>query len=426
MPRMPAKWLRPRSRTCLLPGNASADRRSRMHLSQIRRRCRRLLAESWSCWLENTSPDQLAEELLEHCLAGRPWPEHLLDGLVADAGNRALFRIVVERLGDLFEPRLCSVYAELFSEVIARRIPGLHAEHLAARYQRIRHAPEFTHDPLSVRNVFVLSRVTLGADVAITSIMLDAAKQKFPNAQIYFVGPRKSWELFAADSRLLHLPIAYGRTGSLDSRLSIWTELRDAVCLPGSIVIDPDSRLTQLGLLPLCLEEDYCFFESRSYGGDTAQSLSNLTRQWLSETFGVLTARAYVQTGLNAAEYAATVSFGVGEKPAKRVAGPFEEELLKQLPRPILIDKGAGGEEAERVERAVAESSDGIEMWDGSFAGFAAHIQRSKLYVGYDSAGGHVAAACGVPLVSIFAGFASERMFDRLRPTGKRPIPIVC
>jgi len=375
--------------------------------------------------LESTSPDQLAEELLEHCLAGRPWPEHLLDGLVAETGNQALFRIVVERLGDLFEPGLCSVYADLFSEVIARRIPTLHAEHLAARYERIRHPREFTRDPLSIRNVFVLSRVTLGADVAITSIMLDAAKQKFPNAQIYFVGPRKSWELFAADSRLLHLPIAYGRTGSLDSRLSIWTELRDAVCLPGSIVIDPDSRLTQLGLLPLCLEEDYCFFESRSYGGDTAQSLSNLTRQWLSETFGVLTARAYIQTGLNAAEYAATVSFGVGENPGKRVDDPFEEELLKQLPRPVLIDKGAGGEEADRVERAVAKSGSGIEMWDGSFAGFAAHIQRSELYVGYDSAGGHVAAACGVPLVSIFAGFASERMFQRWRPTGAGPIRVV-
>src|SRR5258708_6625357 len=387
MPRMPAKWLRPRLRACPLHGNASADRRSRTHSSLIPRRCRKLLVESWSCWLESISPDQLAEELLEHCLAGRPWPEHLLDGLVAETGNQAVFRIVVERLGDLFEPGLCSVYADLFSEVIARSIPTLHAEHLAARYERIRHPREFTRDPLSIRNVFVLSRQTLGADVAITSIMLDAAKQKVPNAQIYFVRPRKSWQLFAADSRLLHLPIAYGRTGWLDSRLSIWTELRDAVCLPGSIVIDPDSRLTQLGLLPLCLEEDYCFFESRSYGGDTAQSLSNLTRQWLSETFGVLTARAYVQTGLNAAEYAATVSFGVGENPAKRVADPFEEELLKQLPRPILIDKGAGGEEAERVERAVAKAGAGIEMWEGSFAGFASHIQRSKLYVRDDSAG---------------------------------------
>ena len=43
---------------------------------------------------------------------------------------------MVERLADLFEPRLCRVYAELFSDVIARRT-GLHAEHLLARYERV-------------------------------------------------------------------------------------------------------------------------------------------------------------------------------------------------------------------------------------------------------------------------------------------------
>ena len=67
-------------------------------------------------------------------------------------------------------------------------------------------------DPAAIQNVFVLSRVTLGADVAVTSVVLDAAKQRFPNAAIWFAGPQKSWELFAADPRLRHLPIAYGRS----------------------------------------------------------------------------------------------------------------------------------------------------------------------------------------------------------------------
>ncbi len=372
--------------------------------------------------MESISPDRCAQELLEHCLAGRPWPEHLLDPLIAEDGNRALFRIVVERLGDLFEPRLCEVYADLFSEVIARRNPGQHADHLAARYQRVRLPRKCNGNPAKV---FVLSRVTLGADVAITSIMLDAAKQKFPHADIHFVGPQKSWELFAADRRLRHLPISYGRSGTLDDRLSIWPELREAVSQPDSIVIDPDSRLTQLGLLPICSEDCYYFFESRSYGGDGSESLAKLSQRWVAETFGIADAQPYIQTGLDAREFATTVSFGVGENPEKRIPDPFEQELLKDLPRPILIDRGAGGEEAERVDRAVAAAGAGIEVWNGSFAGFAAHIQKSKLYVGYDSAGGHVAAACGVPLISIFAGFASERTFQRWRPTGKGPIQIV-
>jgi hypothetical protein len=368
--------------------------------------------------LASTSADRLAQDLLACCLEGRPWQEHLLEGLLDGSGDRALFRVVVERLGDLFEPRLCSVYAALFSEVIARRIPELHAEHLLARYERVRCPCVFDRDPASIRDVFVLSRVTLGADVAITSVMLDAAKQRFPQAQVWFAGPKKSWELFAADPRLKHLPIAYGRSGSLDDRLSIWRELRDAVSRPASIVIDPDSRLTQLGLLPVCSEDSYYFFESRAYGGQSDEPLSSLARRWVAETFGVLDARPYISTGLNAARFATTVSFGVGENPDKRIADPFEQELLRQLPRPLLIDKGAGGEEAERVERAVATAGSGIEMWDGSFAGFAEHIARSRLYVGYDSAGGHVASASGVPLISIFAGFASERMFQRWTPPG--------
>jgi hypothetical protein len=372
--------------------------------------------------LESISVNALAQELLDHCLASRPWPEHLLDTLIAEPGNRALFRIVVERLGDLFEPRLCRVYADLFADVIARRIPELHSEHLVARYERIRHPRKLDREPASV---FVLSRVTLGADVAITSILLDAAKKRFPNSPIFFVGPHKSWELFSADARLRHLPIAYGRSGTLDDRLSIWPQLREAVCQPNSIVLDPDSRLTQLGMLPICPEEDYYFFESRAYGGGGAESLSALARRWTAETFGVADSQPYINTGLDVAKYTTTVSLGVGENPDKRIADPFEEDLLKQLPRPILIDKGAGGEEAQRVERAVSRVGDGITMWEGSFAGFAAHIQKSKLYVGYDSAGGHVAAACGVPLMSIFAGFASERMFHRWRPSGPGPIEVI-
>jgi hypothetical protein len=375
--------------------------------------------------LENISPEDVAQKLLEHCLAGTPYPERFLDQLLIGDHSRALFRIVVERLADLFEPRLCRVYAELFSEVIARRNPGMHAGHLLARYERLRRPRQFDRDPAAVQNVFVLSRVTLGADVAVTSVMLDAVKSRFPAARIYFAGPEKSWELFAADPRLHHLPIAYGRGGTLDDRLAVWPQMQETLSRPASVVIDPDSRLTQLGLLPICPEEDYYFFESRSYGGDGDEPLSVLARRWISEIFGVDDARSYINTGLDAAEYTTTVSFGVGENPAKRVPDPFEEELLNFLPRPILIDKGAGGEEAERVERATARAGPGVGVWDGSFAGFAAHIQRSKLYVGYDSAGGHVAAACGVPMISIFAGFASERMFQRWRPTGPGPIYVV-
>lgn len=375
--------------------------------------------------MENTSADKLARELLGHCLAGSPWPEHLLDQLLACGGDRELFRTVVETLGDMFEPRLCDAYADLFSDVIARKIPGLHAEHLLARYQRVRQPRKLDRRPETIQNVFVLSRVTLGADVAVTSVILDAAKQRFPTARIWFVGPEKNWALFAADPRLQHLPIAYGRGGNIDDRLSIWPTLRQAVSKPNSIVIDPDSRLTQLGLLPICPEEDYYFFESRSYSAESDKSLSQLAADWAAETFGAQDAKPFIATGLHPPEFAVTVSFGVGENPSKRLDDDFERELLRRLPHPILLDRGAGGEEAHRAERAAAGAGGGIAFWDGSFAGFAAHVANSHLCVGYDSAAGHVAAACGVPLISIISGCVCERMFQRWRPTGPGKIWII-
>ena len=81
----------------------------------------------------------------------------------------------------------------------------------------------------------------------------------------------------------------------------------------------------------------------------------------------------------------------------------------------ILVDKGGSAEERARVERALLP---GVRTHQGEFAPFAAQIAKSKLFVGYDSAGGHVASACGVPLISIAKGFANERMAARWRPRG--------
>ncbi|HZT31357.1 MAG TPA: glycosyltransferase family 9 protein [Bryobacteraceae bacterium] len=369
--------------------------------------------------------NERAERLLERCLAGAEWPEGWLEAMTAEDCAEAFFRVVVEGLADRFEPALCETYAALFSRVIEAAAPGVTAAGLTARYQRVRRPRPVCGAP---EQVYVLSRVTLGADVAVTSVLLDAAKRRFPEAQIWLVGARKNWELFAADARIRHLPAAYQR-GSLRDRLASWPELQQALSQPRSIVIDPDSRLTQLGLLPVCPEENYYFFESRGYGGAGEDPLPELARRWAEETFGVADARPYVAPapqGLPAAEV--TISLGVGENPAKRIADPFEEELLRYLAGKgsrICIDRGAGGEEAERVERAIARSGARVERWEGSFAGFADRIARSSLYVGYDSAGQHVAAACGVPLVSIFAGFPCARMFARWRPAGSGRIDVV-
>ncbi|MBI5084774.1 MAG: hypothetical protein HZB13_09280 [Acidobacteria bacterium] len=163
--------------------------------------------------MESISPGEIAIELLNHCLRGSRWPEDLLDTLIDEAldederlatpATRALFAILIERLGDLFEPRLCDTYAALFSHVLERALPGLEAAALVARYRNVREVRPVEFTP---RDIFVLSRVTLGADVAVTSIVLDAARQRFPDAQLWFAGPAKAWQLFESSPGLKHLP----------------------------------------------------------------------------------------------------------------------------------------------------------------------------------------------------------------------------
>jgi ADP-heptose:LPS heptosyltransferase len=381
--------------------------------------------------------------VLARCLAGDP-PDALPPELLEEACAPALFSILVEGLADRFEPALCDAYVHLFSNAIAHMVGGADAAALEARYSRVRCVRAVSVEP---RRVFVLSRVTLGADVAVTSVLLDAAKRRFPSARIVFVGPQKNYELFAGDARIEHASVAYQR-GSLRSRLAVWSELRALGDVADALVLDPDSRLTQLGLLPICADERYYLFESRAYGAPPraplahtrlrsrdrqgavmppnpetytiGRSLPELAAAWAHETLGIENARPYLALAApTPANAGITVSLGVGENPAKRLPDPFEEKLLALLAAtglPLTIDKGAGGEEAARVEEACRRAGIQPTFWDGSFAGFAALIAASSLYVGYDSAGQHVAAAMGVPLISVFAGFPAPRMFDRWRP----------
>lgn len=368
--------------------------------------------------MTSTGCRELAQEVLDRCLAGAP-PGELPRGLLEEHCGHALFSILVEGLADRFEPALCDAYALLFSQAVVYTNPQVDAASLIERYRRVRRAQPFRGNP---RRVFVLSRITLGADVAVTSVVLAAGKQRFPEAEVVFVGPSKNYALFAADPRIRHAPVTY-RRAALPDRLAAWGELQELLSDPDALVLDPDSRLTQLGLLPVCAEERYRLFESRSYGGESTRPLADLAADWVEKTLGIAGAKPYVALGpAPSATPCIAISLGVGENPAKRLPDPFEEQLLALLAGtgiPLCIDRGAGGEEAERVTRAVERSGVQATFWEGSFAGFASIIAGARWYVGYDSAGQHVAAACNTPLISIFAGFPVPRMFDRWRPTGQ-------
>jgi hypothetical protein len=352
--------------------------------------------------LENT-----CRELLDRCLTGLVWSADLLDRALAVDDGREFLSVVVERLADLFEPRLCDIYVDLFTDVIEVAAPQL--------VPRTRRLTTFPPSPESTDRVYFLSRVTLGADVAITSVLMDAAKKRYPDAEVLFVGPQKNYELFAADARVKHFPAPYSRGGSLKDRLAATA----ALWIENGIVIDPDSRLTQLGMITVCPAENYHFFNSRASGKDGNDRLPDLAAQWAKGVFGVENAKPYVAPSpVSGPAAEITVSLGVGENTAKRVDDQFETELLRLLGESgesVLVDLGGSDEERARVTKALQP---GMRTHDGAFAPFAAEIVRSKLFVGYDSAAGHVASASGVPVISIARGFANERMAARWRPLG--------
>ncbi len=355
---------------------------------------------------ESTSCSDRARRALASLRCGAVPAESELRELGEDCPAE-FFRILIESLADSFDPAQAEAYD------LVMQAWDLHR----------------TKPPLAVPDdveaVYVLSRVTLGADIKITSAVLDAMKRRFPSARIVFVGGRKSIELFEADARLEFLEAAYPRSGPVSSRIEFGRELRRQLALPHSIVVDPDSRITQLGLIPLAAPGRYFHFNSRADGGHAPVNLTTLTARWLLHTFEA-TGTAFVAPlaiRIETERPCAAVSLGVGENESKRIPGDFEARLLQRLGErcaTIHLDRGAGGEEARRVTAAAEASGfpDKIRFHEGSFASFVSLIAQSDFYAGYDSAGQHAAAACAVPFVTFFRGAPNQVFRSRWEPCG--------
>jgi hypothetical protein len=110
-----------------------------------------------------------------------------------------------------------------------------------------------------------------------------------PQAEQVLIGNQaKLAEVFGDETLLRVRNLKYERGGSVVSRLSSWVALCDAIADetrglgPNDYaIVDPDSRLTQLGLLPVTNSDaGYLHFESRSYGPRSGLSLALLASDW--------------------------------------------------------------------------------------------------------------------------------------------------
>ena len=95
--------------------------------------------------LGSTSCKEIAQEVLENCIAGKP-PKELPHALIEEPCSAALFGVLVEGLADRFEPALCDAYARLFSQAIAH-VTGADAAQFISRYECVRRVRPVTAEP---------------------------------------------------------------------------------------------------------------------------------------------------------------------------------------------------------------------------------------------------------------------------------------
>ena len=412
------------------------------------------------------------------------------DAEVAAYAAAALFGHLIEPLNDSFDPRSAQAYDLVMAQVIeffrcaakgkeidaALNSLGISSEtSLLARRARIRDSTPQV-DPARLRKVFFLSRVTIGADVAVTSVLLGRMRAIAPQAEQVLLGPEpKLCEMFGGDGSLRLRNVKYHRGGSVAARLKSWLDVIEIIRDETRgleedefAINDPDSRLTQLGLLPTGPDKRYFHFESRTFGSKGAESLGELAALWFDSTFSstqeetqavfpwVAPLPDKVNLGRSIVEKlkgvegqpVTVVSFGVGGNDNKRVSLEFEKLLAQAIATgsKLVIDEGSTVDEACMVDEIagslkergliVAKASEttplefngrGVDVlrWNGGLGAFAGLIMSSGLYIGYDSAGQHIAAALGIPVLTVFVNNSTPRFAQRWRPFGAGRIEVL-
>ncbi len=399
------------------------------------------------------------------------------------AGLGALFAGLVEPLNDSFRPAGRAAYARLFTHIVWRtcaRDPALtrglasfsipDEAALYARYARARRGT----DPLPtgpVRRILILSRVTIGADVLLTTVVVQRLHQRFPDAELVILGDAKLSGLVGGLPQVRVRPLAYGRRGPLRERLGAWLGLVEAVTAETpDLVVAPDSRLDQLGILPVTADPArYLLWENTLPDDLPAESLAAAVDRALARRLGLAGPRIMPRVAFDgptenqrqrlAAAFGpaplAAVKLDHGGNPAKALPRAAEVALLRHLKSAgwrILLDRGFGPAELANSDALLHDAGwTGVDIDDsgkglgldvshlapgalagatvirfhGSIGGWAAALAGCGLAVSYDSVGHHLAAALGVPLVTAFTGHPDQRFATAWSPQGPGKVTVV-
>lgn len=377
------------------------------------------------------------------------------DTRLATQADKALYQKIIIPLCDDFTSRGVHVTNLILATLIiqaarlrndkckqALTAADLHTEQdILARLQRIQEKrPIPVNGHQQIKTICVLSRVTIGADINITSIIIHRMHAQFPDSPITLIGPEHLSQLFC-QPYIKHQLFEYQRNASKYSRLNQWHTLQQIIDLERAgqtdsefLLIDPDTRLSQLGLLPLAPEQ--CTYVLPSRVDQTTQiSLPELTNRWLDS---ILKQTSYHHPAFHVCQtaqpvsnkaFTITINFGVGNDPRKRLSLQFEQELITALISQgntcIILDSGKGSKEIEQAtaiesfltDRGILKEfpNSFIRIQD-SISTLATHIKNSNLFIGYDSCSGHIATACQTPTIICFKGAPNPRFYARWQP----------
>ena len=410
------------------------------------------------------------------------------DAELNNKASSALFGIIVEELCDDYEEMPVETYSRIMSEVISycRKLPegasldGRLADFGISSFDELYHRANLVHGRKYVYDagkppakVILLSRVTIGADVAILSVMIQRLMKIFPDAEIVVVGDAKLEGIFGGHPGIRVRRLGYARRGGLFERFSSWHAALDIIAeeMPSRterdvLLIDPDSRISQLGVLPFTHSDNYLFFNSRRCDSPSKNlCMAELANGWMNDVFGTsgfcyptiwpqgpVRLRARVVAGaLRTAgcRRIVAVNFGVGTNPRKRLSDDFEAKLLAAVLKSpgtvVLLDRRFGAEELSRTAALLDATADrglhassagfrdgeppriphGVIGMDCAIGEVAALIAECDEFIGYDSACQHIAAAAKVPALTIFAGSNNMQFVRRWSACGDAPCRIV-
>jgi len=404
-------------------------------------------------------------------------------------GAAALFGIVIEGLCDDFEELQTETYNRVMCHVVSicRNMPmgaeldrqlkdfGLNSyDDLFSRIEKLRNnSDQYRKDMEPPQKILLLSRVTIGADVAINSVMIQRLTNMFPDAEIIVIGNSKLEKIYGGNPDIRIEIVDYSRHGGMFERFSVCHAVLEVINREfasnkqeNMILVDPDSRLSQLGVLPLIKDENYLFFNSRGKDSYPKKvSISELANHWLDMVFGEsefcyprvwlhnkaldLATRFTEELRAAGCQNIIAINLGVGGNSRKRLSEDFEKKLLlKLLEEPktvIILDKGFGEEEVERTNRLLGvfdksvypaidtffeamvgnRLSRGIVSVESDIGQIAALISKCDEFIGYDSACQHIAASLGIPTYTIFAGSNNTRFIRRWHACGPTKSEII-